>query len=602
VSPRSKKQVNPANAPRLISTLSAAPVTAPSVQAKLLVISADGTEVVLPVIRQALEYLGTPYTLYVASRSPGGLTHAMLSDGGTGRYQGVILTTGNLAYFNGTTWTSALSQEEWTTLAEYQARNRVRQVTWYTFPTDTYGFQAGAVEVDTSQMPLTATLTTEGARVFSYLNPAVQLRIKNAYAYLGRPAGVDTTALLQDGIGNALVAVKRYPDGRENLALTFDGAPFLVHSVALSYGAINWVTRGLFLGYRRVFVSAQVDDLFLEDDIYGGGSYRMKGWDLDRTVEWQRAISADPQLTGWKMDMAFNGEGVTPAYAGPGDTLTPAAVRWQSEFKWISHTYTHPDLNVADYPGASMEVTENNRTALALGLTSYSPLALVTPDVSGLYNPDAMSAMYANGIRFLVSDTSRPGEDNPYPNTGIYNALQPGVFEIPRRPTNLYYNVSTPAEWMAEYNDLYRNYWGRDLTYQEILEKEADIIFLYMLRGENDPLMFHQPNLRAYDGTHSLMSDLLDRVWSKYKAVYNLPVTSPTMKDLGVLVDNQTRYVAAGVTATITGNTITVTSPQDVVVPITGLRTSDAQMYGDQPTAFVRVRAGESMTFTQPEQ
>ncbi|HLL52453.1 MAG TPA: hypothetical protein VK447_02845 [Myxococcaceae bacterium] len=602
VSPRSKKQVNPANAPKLLSTLGAAAVTPPSVQAKLLVISADGTEVVLPVIRQVLEYMGTPYTVYVASRSPGGLTHAMLSEGNTGRYQGVILTTGNLAYFNGNSWTSALSPEEWTTLAEYQARNRVRQVTWYTFPTGTYGFQSGATEVDTGQMPLTATLTTEGARVFSYLNPTVQLRIKNAYAYLARPDGVDTTALLQDGLGNALVAVKRYPDGRENLALTFDGAPFLVHSVALSYGAINWVTRGLFLGYRRIFVSAQVDDLFLEDDIYGGGSYRMKGWDLDRTVEWQRAISADPQLAGWKMDMAFNGEGITLAYAGPNDTLTPAALRWQSEFKWISHTYTHPDLNVADYAGASMEVTENNRTALALGLTSYSPLALVTPDVSGLYNPEAMSAMYANGIRFLVSDTSRPGEDNPYPNTGIYNALQPGVFEIPRRPTNLYYNVSTPAEWMAEYNDLYRGYWGRDLTYNEILEKEADVIFLYMLRGENDPLMFHQPNLRAYDGTHSLMSDLLDRVWSKYKAVYNLPVTSPTMKDLGVLVDNQTRYVAAGVTATITGNTITVSSPQDVVVPITGLRTADAQVYGGQPTAFVQVRAGESMTFTQPEQ
>jgi hypothetical protein len=328
----------------------------------------------------------------------------------------------------------------------------------------------------------------------------------------------------------------------------------------------------------------------------------MTAWDLERSVEWQNELGRHPQLTGWKMDMAFNGDGTTVEYAGENDPLLAAAVQRQSEFKWISHTYSHPDLNVATYDSASLEVTRNNTTAIQLGLTSYSPLALVTPDVSGLYNPDAMAAMYANGIRFLVSDTSRPGEDNPVPNTGIYNALQPGVFEIPRRPTNLYYNVSTPAEWLAEYNDLYRAYWGRDLTYEELLDKESDVLLMYMLRGENDPWMFHQPNLRAYDGTHSLLSDLMDRVWAKYTTLYTLPVTTPTMKDLGVAVDKQTRFVAAGVTAVITGNALTVTSSQDVVVPITGLRASGAQQYGGQPTVFVTVRAGETVTVSQPEQ
>jgi hypothetical protein len=81
---------------------------------------------VLGAIRQAAEYAGIPYTLYVASRSPGGFTPAMLSDGGHAFYQGIVLTTGTLAYFNGTAWTSAFTTSEWQTLWDYQAKYRVR--------------------------------------------------------------------------------------------------------------------------------------------------------------------------------------------------------------------------------------------------------------------------------------------------------------------------------------------------------------------------------------------------------------------------------------------------------------------------------------------
>ncbi len=31
------------------------------------------------------------------------------------------------------------------------------------------------------------------------------------------------------------------------------------------------------------------------------------------------------------------------------------------------------------------------------------------------------------------------------------NALQPSVLEMPRIPTNLYFDVSQPAEWIPEY-------------------------------------------------------------------------------------------------------------------------------------------------------
>jgi hypothetical protein len=176
------------------------------------------------------------------------------------------------------------------------------------------------------------------------------------------------------------------------------------------------------------------------------------------------------------------------------------------------------------------------------------------------------------------------------------NGVQPSIFMIPRRANNLFYNVTNPSQWRAEYNALYRGYWGRDLTYAEILDKESDVLLMYLLKGENDPWMFHQSNLRAYDGTHSLLSDLLDRTMAKYKARYNLPWVSPTMSELGEEVALRTRLVTAGVTVTYGNGTITLTAQQDATVPVTGLRTSNATLYGGQYTSFVPLRAGQSVT------
>src|SRR5439155_15277742 len=96
-------QVLPSNAPGPSSSAQL-PATSAQLDAKLLVVSADGNEPVLGMMRQALDYEGVPYTLYVANQTPGGFTPSMLSDGGAhAYYQGVILTTGTLAYLNGTT-------------------------------------------------------------------------------------------------------------------------------------------------------------------------------------------------------------------------------------------------------------------------------------------------------------------------------------------------------------------------------------------------------------------------------------------------------------------------------------------------------------------
>ena len=537
-------QILPSNAPPPSSSTEL-PVTSATLDAKILVISADGTEPVLGAIRQAVEYEGIPYTLYVASRTPGGFTPAMLSDGNAhAYYQGIVLTTGALAYFNGTAWTSAFDTSEWQTLWDYQAKYRVRTAIGYAYPTPDLGY-GPATGVDATTSPISARLTSTGQSLFSYVNAANPIVITRAWTYLAPAAGTGTNVLLADSQGNALTLVRTYPDGRQVLSMTFDGNFFLVHSLALAHGVLNWVTGGLFLGERHIYVTPQIDDLFLDNDVYGGGIYRINAADWAAVDAWQTQKQLQSQTSDLLLHMAFNGEGTTGTYTP--DLLTPAVDVTDFQFPWINHTFTHENLDAASYDRVYQEITRNNQTAASMGFANYDPRALVTPDVSGLANPEAMRAAYDAGVRFLVTDTSQPGMDNPTPQAGIYNRLEPRILMIPRRPVNLFYNVTTPAEWTNEYNYIYRSYWGRDLSYDEILGKESDVLLQYLLRGEVDPWMFHQANLRAYDGIHTLLGDLLDRTLEKYGRILVLPVRTKTMAALGEWTSNRMRCNAAGV-------------------------------------------------------
>ena len=104
--------------------------TSPTVDMKILVIAADGNEACLPAIQQTLDYLGTPYSVYIAAKTPGGLTPDRLSNGEHGYYQGIILTTGQLVYATDASSVSALTPQEWADLRSYEARLGIREVNW----------------------------------------------------------------------------------------------------------------------------------------------------------------------------------------------------------------------------------------------------------------------------------------------------------------------------------------------------------------------------------------------------------------------------------------------------------------------------------------
>jgi Concanavalin A-like lectin/glucanases superfamily len=587
---------------------------------RMLVMSADGGEADLPAIQTALDYLGAPYDTYVATDHPGGLGPSVLANGCHGNYQGILLATDNLVHQQSDlSFAAMLTPDDAQTLATYEATFGVRQVTWYTFPTPDLGFNP---TVDASGDLRNATLTPRGAQVFPYLNAGASIPIQYSWTYLTTPLDGSTTPLLTDAAGHALAAIHVSSDGRENLAMTFDSNPFVVHAMLLSYGVVNWVAKGLFVGERHAYVSPQVDDIFIDDAQWTSGTacgtdvdstgvqQRITGVDLTAVSTWQRARRLDPRTADLRVTMAFNGLGTTNNFTllvgqsdrliggvttgAAADTLTPTAHDLQGDFWWVSHTFNHTNLDAVTPAEAASEITQNNATAVALGFTDFLSHAMVQPDVSGLANPDFLQAAFDNGLRYLVSDTSRPGQDNPSPNIGFWSAIQPGIFVIPRRANNLFFNVAAPADWAAEYNCHYNSYWGRDLSYAEVLDVESDQLLAHMLRGELDPWMFHQTNLAAYDDlhTHTLLTDLLDATLTKFYAYENLPVVSPSMEVLGARMAARTAWRTAGITATLQpGVGLVLTSPVDVIVPITGLDLPGAEQYGGQAISWVALTA-----------
>jgi hypothetical protein len=574
---------------------------------QLLVISANDTDPSYQAVAAFLDYVGVPYTSLIATKQT--LTPDMLSDSAGGKYQGIILATDSLSYEEGGIFQSVFDSSEWRTLWAYEAAYQVRQVTYFTFPNSQFGLSA-PVAISTESAPLYLHLTSAGRQIFSYLKADARIPVRNAYTYLARPLDAATTSLLDDEAGNALLSIRTYADGRENLAVTCNNRRNLLHSQLLSYGIIDWVTRGIHLNERTVYLIPQVDDIFLKNWLFDTQSgapsqnlvYRLNDQDMVAVEKWQDSVRRlrNPSLENFTITMVFNGGGVS----GSSDVLAQYFTNRQDLYHWINHTYKHPDLNTIGYANALQEIRLNHEFALAFPLHQYRLENLVTGAITGLNNPEALKAMADFGIKYIVSDASIPEQSNPRPNIGIYNAHQPSILQIPRHPTAIYTTTSTIEEELGQYNALYRKYWGKDLSYQEIMDKESDQVLSYMLSYDMDPLMFHQINLRAYDGQHSLLGDMLDAAIFKYSQLMNLPILSPPQDVLGTRMAQRMAMQSAGVEAELMpGSGLWLRANQSVVVAISGITIGNPsgwdtclagtyRDYNGKPTSWVQVEAG----------
>lgn len=557
-----------------------------SVDARLLVITAKGDSAAFAAITTVLGYLGTPYDVLNASTGPD-VTADSLAAGDHGRYHGILLDSGDLSVGGA----SGLSDAEWMALASYEARFGVRRAVVYAHPSSAYGLTLTGGS-DARANPIAAQCTTAGSAVFVGANCAGSVTIDDGYAYASQPSDGSTVPLLVDASGAAYAATRTYPDGREVLLLTFAQSPTAFHTLALGYGIVNWVTRGVFVGEHHAYASPQIDDFYLPSRIYTGGTYRITPADLQAFTDWQNARRADPLLAQFRSAFAFNANG---ARSGGEDPLTDKARELQANFSWINHTWDHQDMNAMSYATAFDELSKNNQYGLGAGFDDYTVENLVTPGITGLANAEVMRAAFDVGIRQLVSDTSQPGQGNPSANAGYYNALSSGLLMMPRRPVDLYFDVSQPAEWAVEYGVRHMG----TFTYDQLIAIVSDSLARYMLRGENDTWMFHQANLRDNGGGKSLLSDLLDAAFAKYAARATFPVASPTMDEMAERVEARMELDASGVSATLgPGPLISVSVMNAATVPVTGVCTPSAETYAGQQISYLQLAAGQSVTLS----
>lgn len=359
-----------------------APVFANTVDLKVLVIS-TGTaqeDQGLDLIDDMLDQIGTPYDVFDATKNE--LTADVLSQGDHGNYNGIILTDSFLYYTGaGNYLNSALSLQEWQTLHAYERDFKVREAVisghpvsgdYYKINYDLdYGMDATTIEAGSSYSAVWNAPAGQ-SEVFEYVNTANPLPITD-YARAAHPmntgSGPAVTPLLTDAAtGKAFVSEISYEDGRKVLLSTITNAWYLVHSQILNYEFLNYATQGVFIGARKVYLEAHVDDLFLADELWDPDTnttteeaYRNTGADIDNLVLARSAFDLRyPKLAGFKLDMVFNGGGA--AKPAPADSVLTAT----------DDTYLNSRRSTSSYGSSSLvNVVESWRTKRR-GLIKFS--------------------------------------------------------------------------------------------------------------------------------------------------------------------------------------------------------------------------------------
>lgn len=580
----------------LAGTASAAP-SGPAVGLKVLLVSATGDEPTFSAWQATLTQEGVPYDAIVRSQSSP-ITPETLMDGTRGRYQAVILANGELPYFDGVSWRSALSADEWTALRNYERTFGVRELDAYVYPSASFGLNtptgAGSFE------GVGASLTSAGRSAFPYLIGSVGYDA--AWGYWAKP--VDTTrfkTLVAGPDGSSLVGVYRPTDGREQLVATVDTNQFMLQHQLLAEGMLRWVTRGVYLGFSRNYLGLQIDDVFIPDERWDmatntttvdeSRAIMMNAGDVVRAALWERS-------NGLRLDLVFNGDGADGVEGGrPADqrlhrrdttSLSRTLLLLRGSFGWINHTWDHHNL---DYLGSTDLVTEigNNQAFARRQRLPFDSTELVTGEHSGLANPELPFALQQTGIRWIASDASRTPEQ-----TAIGPALT-----VPRYPTNVYYNVGTADEQLDEYNYVYfdgcvntvtTTCLSQPATWSEYVNSEAKIMLRHVLSNDPRPHYFHQSNL-AEDG---VFYSVVDTLVSRYRSYFKTPLVQPSLAGDGTILLRQNQWRTALASGQVTGyvqdGRVHLVSTSQTDAPLTG--TSAGDVYGGARSGWVTLRPG----------
>eukprot|EP01097_Dermamoeba_algensis_P000585 TRINITY_DN1200_c0_g2_i4.p1 TRINITY_DN1200_c0_g2~~TRINITY_DN1200_c0_g2_i4.p1 ORF type:complete len:558 (+),score=158.38 TRINITY_DN1200_c0_g2_i4:1099-2772(+) len=224
----------------------------------------------------------------------------------------------------------------------------------------------------------------------------------------------------------------------------------------------TWLTRGVYFGFRRTFLSPHVDDLMIGTRLWdvskraqGTVSYRATASNIDQLQTFQSSFPSSYGPGSLKVLFAINGiglyqDGTTTLV--PSDPLRTSVISNSQNFDFLTHSWTHMDFTCPDsscsgyssknyqqfkqtvtsgqaatYQQVWGELNNNNNTIknqLFNTLSSnqfrnaYSLTSMVSPSYSGFFNPNAIKALTDFGIQIVVGDNSR---EELWPFPASYN-------------------------------------------------------------------------------------------------------------------------------------------------------------------------------------
>ena len=572
------------------------------------------------------------------------MTDAFLSSGSEAFYQAVVAPSYDLP---------TLSPAESTSLRAYEASFGIREVDAYNWANPAVGLNYAGIVGDINGT--VATVTAAGlAGGFGYLNGPVPFSV-GSWSYIAEPlaaaalpAGSSYTTLLgaplPGGVTGSLIGVYSNA-GVEQLVITAAFSVSLPQYKYVAHGIVSWATRGVHFGYNRNNFTFHVDDAFNSDSSWNTNlnctpgedctgpeaSARMTPADVTYAVNWEKA-------SGYQLTLAFNG-----FYADPvADPLTQALQANASAFRWLNHGFEHiyqgcvqnftvtPWQCTLDANGQIVwetqaniynEINDNITLGQTLGL-SFDPTEYLSGEHSGLFflpqqptdNPNFAAALTQAGILRIASDASR---DNVARQVG-------SAVTIPRHPTALYYNTSTQAQAVDEYNWLYNSRANGGSGYCDdnpatatciaplnpatgftsyIVPTDAAYDMNFILNNDPRPFYAHTSNLTG----DRLAYNLLDTILGSYKAAFTpaTPLVNMTLTQASTELLRQTQWASTGATSAsgyVQNGQITITNPAGVAVPFTAptgttVNGSVLQPYGGEVSAWL---APGSTTGTLP--
>ena len=333
--------------------------------------------------------------------------------------------------------------------------------------------------------------------------------------------------------------------------------------------------------------------------------------DVTYARNWQRAHR-------FTLELLVNG-GSSARYRVHGTDPLLAALRPAADqFRWVNDTYTGQNLGcVPDYAVApwrcqsragriawvskaaiSSQITGNISWARRNGIPAEAS-ELATSDYTGLRflpqqpadNPNLVSVLRPDGIRWIAMDASTEPAMRP-----VGAALG-----LPRHPIDVFYNVTTPAQEVSEYNWLYDSAADggsgacstvtpvscltplRPATGWNSFIRPLQVTIMLGSVLQNDPRPFYLRQSNLTGGR--LGYPVIDGALAGYRSVFSAsaPVVSNPMSADGAALHAQqmwARALAAGsVRGYVQGGVVTITGPAGTSVPVTapdGTRVSSA--------------------------